>query len=193
MMIDEKSAMTVWWFKETYSLTSSALWRKRTSLWRRIVCWQELHTSGHGIATTDQQRTIKAITDPLFKKQKKKKKNKKLAVWLYYLVRFFLCQRKPTKKKKKKKVKVGRPEPPRPPPCNGLYDYVQCGEMKVQHRCSHVRIQVSDGRQQICFRCPSAGGGHQARNSTIPMFADAKLESTLINENNKKLRYLLSD
>ena len=43
-MINEKSAMTVWWCKRMYSLTSWALWRKTTSSCRRTVCWQELHT-----------------------------------------------------------------------------------------------------------------------------------------------------
>ena len=43
-MINEKSAMTVWWCKRMYSLTSWALWRKTISSCRRTVCWQGLHT-----------------------------------------------------------------------------------------------------------------------------------------------------
>ena len=73
------------------------------------------------------------------------------------------------------------------------WSHVQFDEMKVQHWRSHVRTQVTDGRLQICFRSGSAAGGQQARSSSMPTLADAKLESTLVNENNKKLRYLLSD
>ena len=52
--------------------------------------------------------------------------------------------------------------------------------------------QASDGRLQICSRGSSAAEGQQARSSSITTLVEAKLESTLINENNKKLRYLLS-
>ena len=44
MMINGKSALTVWWCKRMYSLTSWALWRNTTSSCRRTVCWQDLHT-----------------------------------------------------------------------------------------------------------------------------------------------------
>ena len=150
-------------------------------------------SNGHGIATTDRQRTIKAIIDPLFKR---KKKNKKLAVWwVYYHVRFFFARENLLKKK----LKVGQPEPPEPPRAAPAAPHATAFiivNSVAKWKCSTDAVmseQASDGRQQICFRGRSAGGGHQARYSSIPMFADAKLECTPINENNKKLRYLLFD
>ena len=52
-MINEKSAMTVRWWKRMYSLTSWALWRKTTSSCRRTVCWQELHTRSNHCGWND--------------------------------------------------------------------------------------------------------------------------------------------
>ena len=49
-------------------------------------------------------------------------------------------------------------------------------------------------RLQVCFRGVSAAGGKQANSSSIPRcWRDEKLESTLTNENNKKLRFLIAD
>ena len=65
--------------------------------------------------------------------------------------------------------------------------HVQFDEMKVRLGHSYVRIQASDG-------CKSAFELAASQQLIDPAtLADAKLESTLTNENNKKLRSLIAD
>ena len=65
--------------------------------------------------------------------------------------------------------------------------HVQFDEMKVRLGHSHVRIQASDG-------CKSAFEVVASQQLIDPAtLADAKLESTLTNENNKKLPSLIAD
>ena len=65
--------------------------------------------------------------------------------------------------------------------------HVQFDEMKVRLGHSYVRIQASDG-------CKSAFEVAASQQLIDPAtLADAKLESTLTNENNKKLRSLIAD
>ena len=68
--------------------------------------------------------------------------------------------------------------------------HVQFDEMKERLWRSYVRIQAFDGCKSAFEVAPLLKGSKPTAPATL---ADAKLESTLTNENNKKLRYLIVD
>ena len=70
--------------------------------------------------------------------------------------------------------------------------HVQFDEMKVRLWHSYVRIQASDGCKSAFEVAPLLEGNKPTAHRSRGL-ADAKLESTLTNENNKKLRSLIAD